>query len=74
VTRYTCLFLADHCCSSFYGHAQEVANILANGVKLREYTKGVENNIRQIELDSIQVSALADVIYSQLRFHVNYDG
>ncbi|PUZ40654.1 hypothetical protein GQ55_9G441700 [Panicum hallii var. hallii] len=33
---------------------QEVANILANGVKLREYTKGVENNIRQIELDSIQ--------------------
>ncbi|RLN18536.1 vacuolar protein sorting-associated protein 52 A isoform X1 [Panicum miliaceum] len=33
---------------------QEVANILANGVKLREYTKGVENNIRQVELDSIQ--------------------
>ncbi|CAN6289121.1 unnamed protein product [Urochloa humidicola] len=33
---------------------QEVANILANGIKLREYTKGVENNIRQIELDSIQ--------------------
>nr|CAB3500490.1 unnamed protein product [Digitaria exilis] len=33
---------------------KEVANILANGIKLREYTKGVENNIRQIELDSIQ--------------------
>lgn len=33
---------------------QEVANILASGIKLREYTKGVENNIRQIELDSIQ--------------------
>jgi len=33
---------------------QEVANILANGIKLREYTKGVENNIRQVELDSIQ--------------------
>uniref|UniRef100_A0A0D9VVB5 Vacuolar protein sorting-associated protein 52 A n=1 Tax=Leersia perrieri TaxID=77586 RepID=A0A0D9VVB5_9ORYZ len=33
---------------------EEVANILANGIKLRDYTKGVENNIRQIELDSIQ--------------------
>ncbi|KAG2540069.1 hypothetical protein PVAP13_9NG530700 [Panicum virgatum] len=33
---------------------QEVANILANGIKLRAYTKGVENNIRQVELDSIQ--------------------
>ncbi|KAJ1296691.1 hypothetical protein BS78_01G321600 [Paspalum vaginatum] len=33
---------------------QEVANILANGIKLRDYTKGVENNIRQVELDSIQ--------------------
>ncbi|XP_073003621.1 vacuolar protein sorting-associated protein 52 A [Typha latifolia] len=32
----------------------EVANILAEGTKLREYTKGVENNVRQVELDSIQ--------------------
>eukprot|EP00262_Sarcandra_glabra_P008290 TRINITY_DN21642_c0_g1_i1.p1 TRINITY_DN21642_c0_g1~~TRINITY_DN21642_c0_g1_i1.p1 ORF type:complete len:707 (+),score=131.09 TRINITY_DN21642_c0_g1_i1:195-2315(+) len=31
-----------------------VANILAKGTKLREYTKGVENNVRQIELASIQ--------------------
>ncbi|XP_077238284.1 vacuolar protein sorting-associated protein 52 A-like [Tasmannia lanceolata] len=31
-----------------------VANILAKGTKLREYAKGVENNIRQVELDSIQ--------------------
>ncbi|KAI4303712.1 hypothetical protein MLD38_039311 [Melastoma candidum] len=31
-----------------------VANILSNGVKLREHTKGVENNLRQVELDSIQ--------------------
>ncbi|KAH7530046.1 hypothetical protein JRO89_XSUnG0024900 [Xanthoceras sorbifolium] len=31
-----------------------VANILSKGTKLREYTKGVENNIRQVELDSIQ--------------------
>ncbi|KAJ0843910.1 putative cullin repeat-like-containing domain superfamily [Helianthus annuus] len=31
-----------------------VANILSKGVKLREYTKGVENNLRQVELDSIQ--------------------
>ncbi|XP_021912590.1 vacuolar protein sorting-associated protein 52 A [Carica papaya] len=31
-----------------------VANILSNGTKLREYTKGVENNLRQVELDSIQ--------------------
>ncbi|PKA65339.1 hypothetical protein AXF42_Ash005672 [Apostasia shenzhenica] len=32
----------------------EVANILSNGTKLREHTKGVENNVRQVELDSIQ--------------------
>ncbi|CAK9151916.1 unnamed protein product [Ilex paraguariensis] len=31
-----------------------VANILSNGIKLRDYTKGVENNLRQVELDSIQ--------------------
>lgn len=31
-----------------------VANILSKGTKLREYAKGVENNIRQMELDSIQ--------------------
>uniref|UniRef100_A0A9I9CTG4 Vacuolar protein sorting-associated protein 52 A n=1 Tax=Cucumis melo TaxID=3656 RepID=A0A9I9CTG4_CUCME len=31
-----------------------VTNILSKGVKLREYTKGVENNLRQVELDSIQ--------------------
>ncbi|KAL8216218.1 hypothetical protein R6Q57_023055 [Mikania cordata] len=31
-----------------------VANILSKGVKLREYTKGVENNLLQVELDSIQ--------------------
>jgi hypothetical protein len=51
--------VADACLS---GLMQEVANILANGIKLREYTKGVENNIRQIELDSIQVIVIADVI------------
>ncbi|XP_051214760.1 vacuolar protein sorting-associated protein 52 A [Lolium perenne] len=33
---------------------EEVANILANGIKMRDYTKGVENSIRQVELDSIQ--------------------
>ncbi|KAG6518989.1 hypothetical protein ZIOFF_022476 [Zingiber officinale] len=33
---------------------KEVANILSKGTKLREYTKGVENNVRQVELDSIQ--------------------
>jgi hypothetical protein len=43
-----------------------VANILANGIKLRDYTKGVENNIRQIELDSIQV-----FIYDMV-IHVNH--
>ncbi|CAN1811377.1 Vacuolar protein sorting-associated protein 52 A [Linum perenne] len=32
-----------------------VENILSKGTKLREYTKGVENNLRQVELDSIQV-------------------
>ncbi|PIA59635.1 hypothetical protein AQUCO_00400494v1 [Aquilegia coerulea] len=31
-----------------------VANILTKGTKLREYTKGVENDVRQVELDSIQ--------------------
>lgn len=35
--------------------SQEIANILAKGAKLREYTKGVENNVRQVELESIQV-------------------
>lgn len=34
---------------------QVVTNILSKGTKLREYTKGVENNLRQVELDSIQV-------------------
>jgi len=60
-TLSPCLCLDDHC---FFhsSHTQEVANILANGIKLREYTKGVENNIRQIELDSIQVIVLGIVI------------
>lgn len=31
-----------------------VANILSKGIKLRDHTKGVENNLRQVELDSIQ--------------------
>ncbi|XP_030930523.1 vacuolar protein sorting-associated protein 52 A-like [Quercus lobata] len=31
-----------------------VANILSEGTQLREYTKGVENNLRKVELDSIQ--------------------
>lgn len=31
-----------------------VANILAKGTELREYTKGVEENLRQVELESIQ--------------------
>ncbi|KAK1276263.1 hypothetical protein QJS04_geneDACA003983 [Acorus gramineus] len=35
---------------------QEVLNILSKGTKLREYTKGVENNVRQDELESIQVN------------------
>ncbi|TQE07339.1 hypothetical protein C1H46_006992 [Malus baccata] len=35
-------------------HDDVVANILSKGTILREHTKGVENNIRQVELDSIQ--------------------
>ncbi|KAL9162689.1 hypothetical protein ABFS82_07G109500 [Erythranthe guttata] len=31
-----------------------VATILSKGTKLRDYTKDVENNLRQIELDSIE--------------------
>lgn len=31
-----------------------VANILSKGIKLRDYTKTVENNLREVELDSIQ--------------------
>ncbi|XP_043725105.1 vacuolar protein sorting-associated protein 52 A-like isoform X1 [Telopea speciosissima] len=31
-----------------------VTDILSKGTKLREYTKGVENNVRQVELNSIQ--------------------
>lgn len=38
-----------------YLYAKVVANILSKGTTLREYTKGVENNLRQVELDSIQV-------------------
>jgi hypothetical protein len=64
-TLFPCLWLDDH--SRFHSwHIQEVANILASGIKLREYTKGVENNIRQIELDSIQVIALGIAISSLL--------
>jgi hypothetical protein len=33
---------------------QVVANILSSGDKLREYAKGVENNLRKVELDSIE--------------------
>lgn len=41
-----------------------MANILAKGTKLREHAKGVENNIRQVELDSIQVcDVLCDLIF-----------
>ncbi|GAB2298374.1 Vacuolar protein sorting-associated protein 52 [Dionaea muscipula] len=32
----------------------EVADILSKGIKLRDYTKGVENNLREVELNSIQ--------------------
>lgn len=32
----------------------EIANILSRGTKLREYTKSMENNVRQVELDAIQ--------------------
>ncbi|KAM1225950.1 hypothetical protein TB2_044481 [Malus domestica] len=35
-------------------HDDVVANILSKGTKFREHTKGVENNIRQVELESIQ--------------------
>ncbi|KAI3993236.1 hypothetical protein MKX01_009979 [Papaver californicum] len=31
-----------------------VANILSKGTQLREYAKGVENDVRQVELNSIQ--------------------
>ncbi|KAK6940405.1 Vps52 [Dillenia turbinata] len=31
-----------------------VVNILSKGANLREYAKGVENNVRQVELESIQ--------------------
>ncbi|KAI5641845.1 hypothetical protein M9H77_00069 [Catharanthus roseus] len=31
-----------------------VTNILSKGTKLREYTKGVESKLRQVELDSIE--------------------
>jgi hypothetical protein len=44
------------------GCVQEVANILANGIKMRDYTKGVENSIRQVELDSIQVIDCASIV------------
>ncbi|XP_058201456.1 vacuolar protein sorting-associated protein 52 A isoform X3 [Rhododendron vialii] len=42
-----------------------VLNILSEGTKLREYTKGVENNLRQVELDSIQIRD-CDNILSQM--------
>lgn len=37
---------------------QEVSDILAKVSKLWEHTKGVENNVRQVELDSMQVRIL----------------
>ncbi|GMP63011.1 hypothetical protein CsSME_00024877 [Camellia sinensis var. sinensis] len=42
-----------------------VANILSKGTKLREYTKGVENNLRQVELESVQIRD-CDSILSQM--------
>ncbi|KAL7174322.1 hypothetical protein ACSBR2_033562 [Camellia fascicularis] len=42
-----------------------VANILSKGTKLREYTKGVENNLWQVELESIQIHD-CDSILSQM--------
>ncbi|XP_016751088.2 vacuolar protein sorting-associated protein 52 A isoform X1 [Gossypium hirsutum] len=39
-----------------------VANILSKGIKLREYTKGVEHNLRKVELDSIQYWVMQDYI------------
>lgn len=35
-----------------------VATILSKGTKLRDYTKDVENNLRKVELDSIEVCEL----------------
>ncbi|KAJ0025426.1 hypothetical protein Pint_07059 [Pistacia integerrima] len=35
-----------------------VENILSKGTTLKEYMKGVENDLRQVEVDSIQVSWL----------------
>lgn len=35
-----------------------VANILSNGITLRDYTKTVEKNLREGELNSIQVCAI----------------
>lgn len=63
--QYATLSSLDYfCCFNyFFACLQEVANILANGIKMRDYTKGVENSIRQVELDSIQVIASATPQY-----------
>ncbi|XP_010525606.1 PREDICTED: vacuolar protein sorting-associated protein 52 A isoform X2 [Tarenaya hassleriana] len=42
-----------------------VSNILCSGAKLRDYAKGVENNLRKVELDSIQIRD-CDSILSQM--------
>ena len=46
---------------------QVVANILSSGDKLREYAKGVENNLRKVELDSVEVAILLPVIHCGTR-------
>lgn len=43
--------------------AQVVSNILSSGAKLRDYAKGVENNLRKVELDSIEVAIPLPVIH-----------
>ena len=64
---FHCFFLGRLLMCYFWMLVQEVANILANGIKMRDYTKGVENSIRQVELDSIQVNSCAIVICASPR-------
>lgn len=52
--------------------AQVVANILSSGAKLREYAKGVENNLRKVELDSIEVAFLiCDTLWHFFLFNLS---
>ncbi|KAG5098035.1 hypothetical protein JHK82_047889 [Glycine max] len=55
------------CCED---RSKVVSNILSKGTKLRDYKKGVENDLRKVELDSIQISSFRESKSDDRRFYI----